>query len=494
MSRFAKNEGDTLKLSLKCPHTELRAIRLVTRTDNFDTLVEESKKLLYYGRIEQVEGQIFILTDRLTTRSTVIIIPAPDFAMPTASAKYSELTIDTCGYPAYIAECAAEDAERTVRDWYREQYTPETIHAMSNTWGDRNGRTRVCDDFIRREIESGADLGLDVVQIDDGWQTGIPDVHDEEKNKLFEGNFWELKTDIFPNGIRPLAEYARECGVELGLWFAPHSRGVFEHYERDLEVLRSAHRDWTIRYFKLDMVNLPTRAHCDKMLELRSDMKSFGEGVSMELDVTDNQRLGYLAPAAYGTIFVENRYTGWGNYYPYRTLRNMWMLSRFIPTAKLQFEIVNPELFTDKYSDSDPYRHGSCDADYLFATVMLSNPLFWMETQFLSDKARADLKSIIPVWKQYREALTHADVRPIGEEPSGASLTGFAAETDDSIHLVLIREATERDTITLDLDSSLAGYELIAEKSPTTVILDGGKLTVRFSEPRTYTWLRLKKN
>ena len=126
--------------------------------------------------------------------------------------------------------------------------------------------------------------------------------------------------------MKPLAEYAREHGVELGLWFAPHSRGVFEHFDRDLSVLEKAYRDWSIRYFKLDMISLPTRPHCDKMIELLEKIKSFGEGVSTELDVTADRRLGYLASAPYGTIFVENRYTAWGNYYPYRTLRNIWML------------------------------------------------------------------------------------------------------------------------------------------------------------------------
>lgn len=493
MSNFRKFETDLYKLTVPHWHVSLRAVKLVTRTDDFDTLVEERVVVPYRGKCEEVSGQIFILTDKVKALSTVIVIPAPDFAMPTAKIEKSELLIDTCGFPVYVSECPAGEAERRVRDWYREQYKPATIHAMSNTWGDRNGRTRVCDEFIRREIESGADLGLDVVQIDDGWQTGIPEVWDEERNRLFEGDFWELKTDIFPSGMKPLAEYAREHGVELGLWFAPHSRGVFEHFDRDLSVLEKAYRDWSIRYFKLDMISLPTRPHCDKMIELLEKIKSFGEGVSTELDVTADRRLGYLASAPYGTIFVENRYTAWGNYYPYRTLRNIWMLSRFIPTSKLQFELVNPELFTDKYDECDPFRHGSCDADYLFACVMLSNPLFWMETQFLSEKSRAELKSIIPTWKQYREELTHADVRPIGEEPSGASLTGFAAETDDAVHLLLFREATDRNTFDIDLGIDVSNCEVIAEKGDTDIVFYETILSVGFSEPRSFVWLRIAK-
>ena len=242
------------------------------------------------------------------------------------------------------------------------------------------------------------------------------------------------------------------------------------------------------------MINLPTHDHCDKMTDLLERVIGFGSGTSVELDVTADKRLGYLASAPYGTIFVENRYTAWANYYPYRTLRNLWMLSRFLPPSKLQFELVNPELFTDKYDANDPYRHGSCDADYLFASVMLSNPLFWMETQFLSEKSRAELKSIIPVWKQYREELTNADVRPIGAEPSGASLTGFAADTGDSVHLILFREATElEDTFLLDMGFEPASLEVIKEKAKSEISLDGSGLKVTISEPRSYAWIKVNK-
>jgi alpha-galactosidase len=468
-------------------------VRLVTLTDLNDTLVEESRAQIYSGNARELFGQIFILTDKLTKSSDVIIIPAPDYVMPSIRVEKKIAIIESFSYPAYIASCEESDAERVVRSWYREHYSPAALHAMSNTWGDRNGRTRVSDEFIRREIDSGADLGLDVVQIDDGWQKGIPNVHDELGNKLFEGDFWELKRDIFPNGMRALSDYAHSLDVELGLWFAPHARGVFEHYERDVSVLEKAYKEWGIRYFKLDMIDLPTRAHCEKMTELLDKVTSFGDSVAVELDVTANKRLGYLAAARYGTIFVENRYTAWGNYYPHRTLRNIWMLSRYIPTAKCQFELINPELYTEQYDSSDPYRHECYTADYLFASVMLSNPLFWMETQFLSDKARSALKSIIPLWKQYRAELTEADVYPIAEEPSGSSLTGFIADCADAVHLLLFREVTERDSLTLDTDLDFSGAQVIKANAACEVCTKDGGIVARISEPRSYVWLRASK-
>lgn len=492
MSKFLKIETEKYELAVKGEHFTLAAVRLITVSDKNDTLTEKRESRVYRGNANPVFGQIFTLTDRVSKAVTLFIIPAPDWFLPSAEIKDGTLSVSTGGYPLYVTECKVGEDERLCRDWYREFYKPTELHAMSNTWGDRNGRTRVCDEFIRREIESGADLGLDVMQIDDGWQRGIPEVYDEEERRIFEGDFWELKDEIFPNGMRSLAEYAREMGLEIGLWFAPHARYEFEHFERDLEVLKKAYHDWSVRYFKLDMVDLPDRAHCEKMQKLIDEIRDLG-GTSVELDVTAHRRLGYLAPAPFGTIFVENRYTAWSNYYPHRTLRNEWMLSRYIPTSKMQFELINPELCTDKYSSDDPYRHELYGIDYLFVSVMLSNPLFWMETQFLSEKSRSLLKPLIALWKKYRTELTVADVSPIGEEPSGESVTGFLADADSSLHLLVFRESTDKNTLTVRLPRAAKTAEVIAANSECKVSLEGDCVTVSLAAPRSFAWVKLNK-
>ena len=52
---------------------------------------------------------------------------------------------------------------------------------------------------------------------------------------------------------------------------------------------------------------------------------------------------GYHYFAEYGNIFLENRYTDWGNYYPHHTLRNLWHLSRYVPPERLQIEDTNEQ-------------------------------------------------------------------------------------------------------------------------------------------------------
>ena len=71
------------------------------------------------------------------------------------------------------------------------------------------------------------------------------------------------------------------------------------------------------------------------------------EEVIFNLDATASRRGGYHMFNEYGNIFLENRYTDWQNYYPYWTLRNLWMLSKYVPAEKLQIEFQNKWRNTD---------------------------------------------------------------------------------------------------------------------------------------------------
>ena len=481
------------KFSIKSEHVALRAVLFASGTDHHDDPVRECERHMLRGACESLEGQVFILNDLAAKKASVFIIATPDCVTPVATITDKTLIIKTFGYPVSVGHCDAEDSEALVRGWYRLFYRPTPLHAMSNTWGDRNGRARVNDAFVRREIDSAAELGIDVVQIDDGWQKGIPEVFDEDGRRVFDGDFWELKSDIFPNGIKPLAEYAKERSVSLGLWFAPHSRGVYEYFDRDVEVLRKAYNRWGVRYFKLDMLMLPTVEYCYKTEDFLDEVFSFGEEVSVELDVTADKRLGFLASAPYGVIFVENRYTAWKNYYPHRTLRNLWLLSRFIPASKFQFEILNTELNRDKYDKNDPFRPELYDADYLFASVMFSNPLFWMETQFLSSDSKQALKAIIEKWRKYSEVFAFADITPIGDEPSGSAFTGFMADLGDSVHLLLFREGAEQTEYTFRINAELRNAELIHSNAAVDFVASEGSVTAKFEKMRSYAWIKADK-
>lgn len=471
----------------------LTSVFLRAETDNHDNLVTKKTAYVYLNRMGKTEGHIFFFSLPAENESVVYIVPTPDVIRPSLLMEKGELRITCGGYPVYRGACRCGEEAKLVRSWYRTHYKPQELVAMSNTWGDRGGRDVVTEEFVRTEIEWAERLGVDVVQVDDGWQPLAPTIRDENGWYVFAGDYWQVKTQAFPHGIESITPYATERGVKTGLWFAPHSRNDLEYFDRDLAVLRRAYEEWGFRYFKLDMLQLNSVSQCRRAEEFFSEVIGLGEDVTVELDVTASRRLGYLTSAPYGTLFVENRYTAWANYYPHATLRNLWRLAEYVPASKLQFELVNPARFTEAYREDDPLRPALYDIDYLFATVMVSNPLLWMEMQKLPEREAERLASIIAVWKKWRGELVTADVRPIGEEPSGGALTGFAAETDNALHVILLREMTDRNTITIKLGTEFDTPTLIATNTEIDACVENGVLTATLSDPRAYVWLRFDR-
>ena len=92
---------------------------------------------------------------------------------------------------------------------------------LSNTWGDGNRDACINEDFIMREVEAGASLGVDVIQIDDGWQKG----RSANSAALAKGEngrwgdwwnvdgFWDVDPVRFPNGLEPVVAAARAKGM-----------------------------------------------------------------------------------------------------------------------------------------------------------------------------------------------------------------------------------------------------------------------------------------
>ena len=493
-------------LVLDGEHWILKSIRLNAFTDNRDVLVEESSQSFYKkGLFGAVEGDIFFLEDPETEKAILIISETPDWikgklVAPTDTesnlAGVVRIKFENGGYPIVLGFCERGGCEALCRSYLRHANHCDKLLTMSNTWGDRNGRERVCEDFIRREIEAAKDIGVDVMQIDDGWQAGntiYPIQRDERKNQIFYDKYWDLNTERFPNGIRPLSDLATENGIKLGLWFAPSSHDCFAKIERDKEALRIAYEKEGARFFKLDMYQAGDKAHTDKMLELLDSIYSLGDDVSVQMDVTRYERLNYLCGREYGTIFVENRYArGIYLYYPHRVLRNLWSISKYIPSNRFQFELINPDHPRATYGESDPFVPALYDMDYLFASVMLSNPLFWFELQHLGEKRRGELAPLLSVWKAHRDIISDADVMPIGEMPSGRSFTGFylSAKSGER-YLLLFREVTGEDTGIFRIPEACGNTEVLASNAEVSVNADGGVVTASFSKPRSYAFIKL---
>lgn len=202
------------------------------------------------------------------------------------------------------------------------------------------------------------------------------------------------------------------------------------------------YRKYGVKVFKIDGLTIPTkRAETNLRRLFDTVVEQSGGDVLFNLDATASRRGGYHMFNEYGNIFLENRYTDWQNYYPYRTLRNIWQLSRYVPAERIQVEFLNKWRNADKYA-GDPFAPAVHGFDYLFATTLAGQPLAWLESQNLPDEAFG----IAPLVEAYRRvaAQFHAGIiLPVGEEPSGRSWTGFQSIVSDSEgYLLLYREAT----------------------------------------------------
>jgi alpha-galactosidase len=211
----------------------------------------------------------------------------------------------------------------------------------------------------------------------------------------------------------------------------------------------------------------------------------------MDLDVTAGLRPGYFGAIFTGPLFVENRYTDWHRYWPHHTLRNLWMLSKYIDPVRLRMELLNNTRRTELY-ENDPLAPVVYDPAYLFASVMFASPLGWFEVSNLPEKYVASIAPIVKVWREHREAIHTGQILPIGEAPSGASWTGFASNAKNgNVYAVVFRELTNRNKAMLDVPF-VSGNEYIKLLGGTgDVAAMDGKIEVTLEKPLSYIFIKL---
>lgn len=503
-------------------HFRQHSIRLFGKTDLNDTLVKEDRQPLYRNGTYSGCGNLFLTEAYLDGEGLLLVkeAPAHDSMLGRGTDIRAEgtrrirllgtglagVTLDGEGIDAYssiVGVGRPEELLSLYRRWYRQMARRGDRTApfiMANTWGDRGQDGRLCDAFVREEIDAAGELHLDVLQLDDGWQQGITSGSCLVSGGVWEGYyatdpaFWTVNRTKFPAGLPPLIAYAKAKGVELGLWFSPDSSQEFANWKRDVETICHLHETYGIRFFKLDGVNIRSKkAEARYVAFLREVTRRTGGEVRFQQDVTAQDRFGYLFHPEYGTIFVENRYTDWGNYYPHNTLKNLWHLAHILPPSRLQMELLNNRRNTAVYGD-DPLAPAHYPIDYLFAVTLLSNPLMWMEVSRLDPADRASLRPFIAVYKQHRDALFAGEVLPVGDVPSGCALTGFQVRTADGGYLLLFREplATGEAALSLEGTSGARFEPLYTNAGDGEVRLtpagDNDRWHVVLERPATY-WL-----
>ena len=459
---------DNVPLNVR--HLTLKAFKLFDRTDLNDCLVTEEKMHLYPGCSFSMRGNVFLFDNYMENKGLLVVKDSPthlyqllenDDSLRVKGTRNADIVgaglhgdIDADDWcQLYGTTVGVGDTDKLLveyRQLYRAQYLAPSFKEpfiMSNTWGDRSQDSRVCEEFMLKEIEAGAKLGVDIIQIDDGWQKGVTINSKARKSSIWEGfyaadpDFWAVHPQRFPHGLKPLVKKAARHGIRFGLWFAPDSSHEFANWRRDVDTVLNLHRMYGISSFKLDSVNLLSKkAETNYLNFLTTVERESNNRIALNLDCTAQNRQGYVMWKQFGTLFVENRYTDWCNYFPHNTLKNLWMLSQFIPPRKFQFELLNNSRNDEKYGD-DPLRPATYDITYEFASVMVANPLVWMEMSNLTDKQITSLQKLVSVYRDVRKDFFNAEIYPIGEQPDGCSYTGFQIVVDDKTgYLLLFKE------------------------------------------------------
>jgi len=319
---------------------------------------------------------------------------------------------------------------------HKYKFIPERDYMiMANPWGDGNVYNNLCEKFVLKELEGCYKFGITHYQIDDGWQGGGKAI-DIINNKFIDKKFWKVDKNRFPHSFYKISERAKKLGITLGLWFVPNRNNQYKNYLQDVETILDFYKKFGIKVFKLDAINIQTKeAEENFELFLKETYEKSKNEIFFNFDVTGalDRRQGYFYLLEYGNIFLENRYTNIKNdyaekkYYPYKTLKNLWQLSKYVLPQKLQIEILNISINKDQYSEKDILAPFNYDWEYCFGITMFSNPLFWGEISNFPEGALKRLKELILIYKKYRDEIFSSFIIPIGEIPNGFNWTGFIA-------------------------------------------------------------------
>ena len=475
------------RLELTERHLRLQCVQFFDVTDRRNTLVME-RAVLPYRYEARLPGNLLLVRDVLADRGLFVLKEAPcsdaqlawpgcDFITKIGEVQVVGIGLEpgdldpdewTRGYGCVVGIATGGEydllsALRSYQTCIRTHEPGRDEMILLNTWGDRGQDTRIRELFALAELEAAARLGITHFQLDDGWQAGqssnSASAGGSLENIWSRPDYWAPHPERFPDGLGRVVERSKALGIELCLWFNPSKDDSYAHWRDDADALIGLNRQYGIRTFKIDGVQIPDKRadlNLRAMFERVMDATS-GQAV-FNLDVTAGRRWGYHYGNEYGNIFLENRYTDWTNHYPYWTLRNLWMLSRYVPPQNLQIEFLNRWRNADRYPVGDPLAPQRVPFDTCFAVAMMAQPLAWFEATGLPEQG-FDIAPLIRTYREHRERIHAGQIFPIGEEPSGTSWTGFQSLRGDEGYLIVYREHNARSEARLKL-WNLAGQTI----------------------------------
>lgn len=464
---------------LENPHHAIHVTSLKDITDHYNNLVQVDRALPYYKE-QFFSGNVLTATNPVNNKTSIIVKQSPlgnaqsayfgyDFAIQFKGIKtfspgfehVDEVSTDEWhhSYPLYILRFADNEDDALLAYKQYElavhKYIPEYDNTFTmNTWGNRNRDSRINEDFILNELDAAHKLGITHYQIDDGWQQGLSQNSAQQNAVLWDdwaAADWQVNEQRFPGGLEPIQEKAASKGMQLGLWFNPSKKDNYANWQRDRDIISNLHSRYGVSWIKIDGAQIGNRTAELQFGSMLTQAKELtGNRLQFNMDATAGKRGGYFFLHRLGNIFLENRYTDWGNFYPHLALRNAWQLSRYTPLQRIQIEWLDKWRNKNKYGSDDPLKPSEVPFDYQFAITMMAQPLAWMEATALPKEA-FDVKPLIDRWKNERSHMQSGVIHPIGDEPNGFGFTGFVSITNNRLYVLVFRERAPASSYTFAL-------------------------------------------
>ncbi|MGQ1784461.1 hypothetical protein [Saccharicrinis sp. GN24d3] len=369
-----------------------------------------------------------------------------------------------------------DECELALKQFDRLRYPVDPnrdIYVQANTWGSGHGREASKELNVLRELESQADLGIDIQQIDDGWQ-----------NKQ-----WTLRKDWYPDGWANVVAKSNETGVKIGLWAAA--------MPVTYESLKWNYDNAGFLTYKLDFASLGNHSNMEKLIgKIRKFVAYTDHKVRVNWDLTENApRFGYFWAREYGCIYLENRKPDKPEnvvYIPHLVLRDIWHVSKYTNINKFQTSIQNIEKTNRRVSDAYLHNH-----PYAVAIGLVGTPLFFQETQYYSDEARNQIRPLLATYKNYREEMYDSYVFPLGDEPNNGNWTGFqwVNPSGNTGYVMIFRELNNSESkkeiaIRFFKNKTIELTNIETGEIRSDTINEKGELKFELEQPASFKFLR----
>ena len=511
-------------------HWKTTSVEFSDRTDDNNNLVRETVQLVF-TRQSRLKGNLIFAEPQLGKNGLFILkespngesqlgYPGTDFITFQSEEHYLEIQvaglnispwelndnqwIRCSGFVTGVSE-NDELSKLTALKTYQEKIRvikPERDEMMMlNTWGDRGQDAKINEQFCIDEIKAAKKLGLTHFQLDDGWQNGIT-ANSAQKGGSLDNiwqkqNYWNVNSERFPNGLQPVVDEAKKQGIKLGLWFNPSHDNSYANWKKDAEVIIGFYQKFGICVFKIDGVDIPDKKAEINFRSFLDTIRTASNGeIAINLDVTGlHKRPGYFCHNGFGNIFLENRYTDWVNYYPHWTLRNLWILSGYIPAQNFQIEFLNKWRNASLYKTDDVFAPANIPFGFQFALTTMAQPLAWFEGSNLPAEAY-EISDEIHDYQKVMAEIHTGKIFPIGEEPDGTNWSGFqSVVTENSGFLLILRMHNENENETLFTwlpEGKTCRFEKVIGKGENFVSEIQSSGEISFSLPEKWNYVLYK--